>query len=274
MPELRRRRDQPLRPGHGRRPQGRPADRLLLRHRRRLGRARWWRTARSCSRCPTPSRTRSPCCSSRSRARSTRAQRAAVAPGETVLVVGAGTVGILTLLALKLLRRARARDRRGQAPEAARSRPAGRRRRGRPPRAHREGRAAAHERGQAHARARPGVPARAAPTSRSSAPARRARSTWRSAPPRPAAAWSCPASPAAAPTSPRCGSASSSSSGAYTATGRTTFAHGDPGGRQPAASGASSSAPRIRSPAGATRSTTRCRPARSARSRWRSRPQD
>ena len=52
---------------------------------------------------------------------------------------GAGTVGILTLLALRRAREARPRDRRRQAPAAARGREAGRRRRGRASRARREG---------------------------------------------------------------------------------------------------------------------------------------
>ena len=83
-----------------------------------------------------------------------------VAPGDTVLVVGAGTVGILTLIALKLFAQpghvivaAKHQKQRAAAKLAGR-------RRDRPARTRREGRAPAHERRQAHARARPGLPAR------------------------------------------------------------------------------------------------------------------
>ena len=77
------------------------------------------RTARSCTRCPTSSPTAGPCWSSRSRARPHGAPRERASRTRTSLVIGAGTVGILTLLALKELTEAGSRHRRGQARAAA-----------------------------------------------------------------------------------------------------------------------------------------------------------
>ena len=101
-----------------------------------------------------------PCWSSRSRARSTRRCARSVPDGGSVLVVGAGTVGILTLLAVRGSTQAGPVIVGGQAPRAARRRAAGGRRRGRAARARGEGGPPRASRGEAHARARPGLPAR------------------------------------------------------------------------------------------------------------------
>ena len=100
VPELRGGRLRPVRPRHGGRSEAGPADRLLRRHRRRMephdagaslaavGGARRWTTGPRCS-------------WSRWRARSIRCSARSVPDGADVLVIGAGTVGILTLIALR-----------------------------------------------------------------------------------------------------------------------------------------------------------------------------
>ena len=57
VPQLRGRRHRALRPGHGRRPEGGAADRVLRADVRRLGEAACSPTARSCTPCPTTSTT-------------------------------------------------------------------------------------------------------------------------------------------------------------------------------------------------------------------------
>ena len=124
------------------------------------GPACWWPIGPSCTRCPTACRTRSRCCSSRSRARCTRPARAKSTPGDTVLRDRCRHRRHPDPDRAQALLATRTRDRRGQAPEAARGGEAGGRRRDRPPRARGQGRPPSHERGQADARARAGLPVR------------------------------------------------------------------------------------------------------------------
>ena len=198
------------------------------------------------------------------------AKRAAVAPGETVLVVGAGTVGILTLMALKLFAEP------GHVIVAAK---------------HEKQRAAARLAG-ADEVVRPEHTTKAV---------RRHTSAVKLTPERGQefllggadVVLECTGSKSALDMALRTAKAGGrvvvsgipgagadltplwfrelELVGAYTATAD-DFATRDPGGAATCRTWSSSSAPRIRSPAGATRSTTRCRPARSARSRSRSDP--
>ena len=61
----------------------------------------WSRTSRSCTPSRTSCPTRTPCWSSRSPARCTPRGIADVQPGENVAIIGAGTIGLLTLAAVR-----------------------------------------------------------------------------------------------------------------------------------------------------------------------------
>ena len=81
-------------------------------------------------------------------------------PGASVLVVGAGTVGLLTLLALRALTSGRADPGRGEARRPARPRPAARGDRRDPPGRRRVGHPPGHPRAPPDPRTRTAVPAR------------------------------------------------------------------------------------------------------------------
>ncbi len=119
VPELRRRPHRPLRPRHDRPRERRPADRLLRRHRRRLE-----QDVRRAPLAAAPGARRALRTQGGPRRAALvrgphRAPRATSSRTPNVVVIGAGTVGILTLLALKELTKAGHDRRRGQARQAA-----------------------------------------------------------------------------------------------------------------------------------------------------------
>ena len=197
------------------------------------------------------------------------AKRAAVAPGETVLVVGAGTVGILTLIALKLFaepghvivaakhEKQRAAARLAGADEVVRPEHATK-----AVRRHTSAVKLTPERGQEFLLG--GVDVVLECTGSKSALDLALRTT------KAGGRVVVSGIPGAGADLTPLWFRELELVGAYTATAD-DFATAI---RRPATcrTSSSSSAPRIRSPAGATRSTTRCRPARSARSRSRSDP--